>query len=155
LDYPWLLLGFVARSYTSILFVIAMGLVQNRLIPARHFWWFYGLAFAGFSALTALFYYFGINFRYNVAVIALAVLGLESFYHFVRHRPGRYYVFLVCMALVGFGNVFSTMDLQRVWCNPAAKWFFGHAIWHLLTALGLGISILHWEKAYSCRKIGK
>ncbi len=144
--WPLQFLDFVGM-YLSILFVVTLGLVENKIISKAKFWKFYGGSFLCFSALTIAFYYLGVNFRYNVGLIAVGILGLETYY-WQKGAPGRYLLFLSAMALVGAGNVLSSMDLQRYWCNPASQWLFGHAIWHLLSALGLAISILHWERAY-------
>ena len=134
--------------YVSILFVAALGLVKNNFLGRRQFWPFYFCSLAVFCALTICFYYLGVNFRYNVGFIALSILGLETFYRFGRSRPGNYPAFLGGMAAIGIGNVLSSLDLHRVWCNASAQWLFGHSIWHLLSAFGLGLALLHWQKAY-------
>ena len=144
--WPFHLLDFVGM-YISILFLVTLGFVREKWISPKRFWKFYSLSFILFFGLTVLFYYVGVNFRYNVGLIAVAILGLETYYYF-QSGKGRYGWFLLGMSLIGLGNVLSSMDLHRVWCNPAAQWIFGHSIWHFLSALGLGISILHWERAY-------
>lgn len=47
-----------------------------------------------------------------------------------RYLGAFYLVFLPAFAL-------WLLDEQKIWCNPDIHWINGHAVWHLLSAVGL------------------
>jgi hypothetical protein len=77
-----------------------------------------------------------------VLVLILAIVGSEIALY---RRAGPYDVrfFVLAVALLSAGAVFSALDLSRIWCDPAHPFLQGHAIWHLLSAAALLPAYLH------------
>lgn len=42
--------------------------------------------------------------------------------------------------------VCSALDAARIWCDPHDHLVQGHALWHLLSAISLGLLALSYER---------
>lgn len=84
------------------------------------------------------------KFQMIVAIGSISILVTE----YIAYRNSKikrnykfFYLGLICM---GCAQIFSQLDLKRIWCNPADHIFQGHALWHLLGAIGLLLAFRHW-----------
>jgi len=81
------------------------------------------------------------NLPYQFLIVLLGGLILIRERKFVKRSTHlRYALFFVVL-----GEICSILDLSRVWCTPQSL-VQGHAVWHLLSALGLYFLALHGER---------
>ncbi len=87
-----------------------------------------------------------IKFQMIIAIGVLTILICE-FLAYKRSSVKRHYkYFFTGIILVGLAQLASQLDLQRIWCDPSNHVLQGHALWHLLAAIGLTISYKHWAQ---------
>jgi hypothetical protein len=87
-----------------------------------------------------------IKFQMIIAIGVLTILVCE-FLAYKRSSLERHYkYFFTGIVLVGLAQLASQLDLQRIWCDPSNHVLQGHALWHLLAAIGLTISYKHWAQ---------
>jgi dihydroceramidase len=82
--------------------------------------------------------------RYLFAALVVIAIGLELRARRTRSESATAGYFLGAVALAAAGFLFWTLDLTRVVCAPMSR-VQGHAIWHVLTALGAGCLYLYYE----------
>ncbi|MBL7715188.1 MAG: ceramidase domain-containing protein [Bdellovibrionales bacterium] len=73
--------------------------------------------------------------------IAIAIQDHGSF--FPSSRSPYFFVSLLCFVA---GITASTLDVTRMACNPENHVLQGHAVWHLMSALGLLFSFFHFRQ---------
>jgi hypothetical protein len=74
-------------------------------------------------------------------VIPLAALDLVA--GFREKRLGSYRHYWVALGLMVTAQVFSQLDLKRIWCEPDNLILHGHAVWHMIGSLGMLFLGLH------------
>lgn len=71
---------------------------------------------------------------------------LEGALFFTRARARRYRWLLLTWAFFLPAMVLWTLDEQRVWCDPQRHWISGHALWHVLNAIGFYAAFLYYRQ---------
>lgn len=74
-------------------------------------------------------------------IIVMVVLDLWAGYQ--EGRLKHYLYFAIALLIMTLAQAISQADLKRVWCEPDNLFLHGHAIWHLLGALGMLFLSLH------------
>ncbi|MEO5903208.1 MAG: ceramidase domain-containing protein [Gemmatimonadaceae bacterium] len=82
--------------------------------------------------------------RYAFAVVLLAALGLEWRYRNTRTVVSNGRLLGAAVASLAIGFVIWIADITRVACSPIS-WLQGHAVWHLLGALGALFLFLYYR----------
>ncbi len=99
------------------------------------------------TILVHAMYLAGLKFQLIVAVGALAIIATEVI---ARRKDAAEQVpignFVVGLGFVGVAQVASLMDGSRTLCIPDHAWLQGHAIWHVLAAIGLYFAYLHYKQ---------
>lgn len=54
--------------------------------------------------------------------------------------------FLGALLVIVVAAAFSGSDVSRRWCDPSSHVFQGHAIWHVLNAIGIGLAYVHYRQ---------
>lgn len=95
-----------------------------------------------------LMYLTHIKFQIIVAFAAIAIAGTEFLCYQRRLKPIKYKAFITAIVLLVIAESFSIMDGLRVsWiCDPTNHWFQGHALWHVLSTIGLVFAYKHYEQ---------
>jgi hypothetical protein len=102
------------------------------------------------TVLVHVMYLTHTKFQFIVAVAAAAIMYTEYLY-FKRNRQNQnisYRNLIVGATFVAFAQISSQLDLNRVswFCDPQNHFFQGHALWHVLGAIGLTIVYKHYEQ---------
>lgn len=107
-------------------------------------WYFY----LGMNALFMAFaHYMYISFISMQWLIVIAVLlFLVSEWQAREFKNISYKFLTIGLLFVIAGEAFSIMDLKRILCDPQNHYLQGHAIWHVLAAIGLGIAFFHFAQ---------
>lgn len=96
--------------------------------------------------LTMLFYF--TNIPYQLLVLGMGAFILGSEYKLMDKFEFHKYKNVILSAVILVSAVsFSILDVTRTWCNPHNHIVQGHAIWHLLSALGLWFCFLFYRKS--------
>lgn len=82
------------------------------------------------------------------AVVALLIVVIVASEFWIQRRGDRatLHFFVLAMALIAAGAVFSVLDVTRTWCDPTHPFLQGHAIWHTLSALALFAAYFHYRQ---------
>ncbi|MBK6740333.1 MAG: hypothetical protein IPG64_22090 [Haliea sp.] len=99
------------------------------------------------TGLVHAMYITGLKFQLIVAVGVLAIIATEVIAR-RKDAPERVPIgnFVVGLCFVGVAQVASLMDGSRTLCVPDHPWLQGHAIWHVLAAIGLYFAYLHYRQ---------
>ncbi len=82
--------------------------------------------------------------RYAFAVVLLAALGLEWRYRSTRMVVSNGRILVAAVTSLAIGFVIWIADITHFACSPMS-WLQGHAIWHLLGALGAWFLYLYYR----------
>ena len=86
-------------------------------------------------------------FQITIAVLALVIVASEVGLYFKSgQRAGHYSAFVLCLALLAAGEVFSLLDVNRIWCQPDNSFLHGHVLWHLLGGLATLFAFFHYRQ---------
>ena len=107
----------------------------------RAFW----LLVAGTTALTVAIDFLLVPIQGIVFLLILAIAGSEAWL-WRRDRSGSHGLFLLALAFLTAGGVFSALDVTRTWCDPSHPFLQGHALWHVLSALCLFAAYFHYRQ---------
>ena len=94
-----------------------------------------------------------IHFPYQAIVgIAAVIIVILQAIQF-RKNPANYPVkpLIFCLLFFISGVIFSYLDVKGIFCNPENHFMQGHAIWHLLSAVGVYFAYLMFSKQISER----
>lgn len=91
-----------------------------------------------------------------VAVAVVAIIVTEFLCYQRKDKPIKYQFFIVGAIFMGLAQTASLLDVNRVsWiCDPTNHWFQGHALWHVLGAIGLTLAYKHYEQFKFSEGIG-
>ncbi|MAZ48155.1 MAG: hypothetical protein CME65_06310 [Halobacteriovoraceae bacterium] len=142
-NYLTQLLDFLAM-YTIIFWAIGINLKKlGKLHDGSKFYFFGGFTTL-FLVVTHLAYLKQVPIQFLIVVAALIFFYSEWQ---VKKIANRDYKFLILgSGLIILGEIFSLLDLNRVICEPTNHFFQGHAIWHVLSACGLGAFYFHFAQ---------
>ncbi|MBE2254306.1 MAG: ceramidase domain-containing protein [Myxococcus sp.] len=79
-----------------------------------------------------------------VAVMLFGALGTEVAATLKHRTQVRW--FLAALLFIAVAAAFSGSDVSRRWCDPTDHVFQGHAIWHVLDAIGIGLAYVHYRQ---------
>lgn len=133
-------------DYFVMYLVIFWGMAINLKVLGKindgNKFYFWGGFVSLAMVVTHFFYISNIPVQFLIAVAAVMFL-LSEFK--VRTIEKRHYKYLATgLGAICLGEVFSILDLERVVCNPNNHIFQAHALWHILSAIGLGAIYLHF-----------
>jgi hypothetical protein len=97
---------------------------------------------AGGTVLVHVMYVAELKFQLVIALATLAIVLSEWMARRVRRVPLRN--FGMGLVLLFVAQAASLADLSRVYCEPDS-WLQGHAVWHVLSAIGLYFAYRHYR----------
>lgn len=92
---------------------------------------------------------YGMHLQPVVMVLILFILATEIVCANRAVRKIEFRNLAFCLVSLSVGAFFSASDVTRRICNPDNHFFQGHALWHILGAVSLFFSILHYRQFYS------
>lgn len=103
------------------------------------------------SVSTIILHLMYINFikiQFIIAAAVITILASEALCFMKRERKINYTFFGIGVIFMAFAQTASLLDAARVsWiCDPTNHWFQGHALWHVLSAIGLTFAYKHYEQ---------
>jgi hypothetical protein len=116
---------------------------RGSLAPARG-----PAAYAGLLAAGLVLVFAGralrLPYQGLIALGAAVTVGSELWAMPKAQRPASYRDFAAGIGLLVLAEVFSVLDLTRVWCDPDDHLLQGHAAWHLVSAASLVFVFRHY-----------
>jgi len=104
-----------------------------------HFWF----VLSANLALFIMFDIMDIAVQHTVLLNVIPLAALDLVAGFKEKRLGQYRHYWVALVLMVIAQVFSQLDLKRIWCEPENLFFHGHAIWHVFGSFGMLFLGLH------------
>ena len=104
-----------------------------------------------FTAITVAGYFLKIKFQVLVMVLILTTLFLEykvaaRYRQQNKKRDFSYKLFLISIAAIFTGSIFSFLDINRIMCFPDHPFLQGHAIWHLMGSVCIYFAYLYYAQ---------
>lgn len=98
-----------------------------------------------------------IKIQYIIAAAVVFIVVTEILCYKNSQRKISYHFYIIGAVFVALAQTASLLDLARVsWiCDPTNHWFQGHALWHVLSAIGLTFVYKHYEQFKFSDGIGK
>jgi len=92
-----------------------------------------------------------------IVVIGVAAIALTEYLCYKKDKKEgksdtNYRYLTIAAVIMAIAQIFSLLDLKRILCSPQNHIFQGHALWHVLGAIGLCFAYKHWEQ-FSYRDI--
>ena len=87
-----------------------------------------------------------IPFQILVALAGVLIVGTEFMIYKKSQEKYQYKFLGIGVALIIIAESFSILDATRAMCDPQNHIVQGHAIWHVLSAIGLTIAYKHWKQ---------
>ncbi len=89
-----------------------------------------------------------IKIQFIIAAAVIVIITTEVLCFMRRIKPIKYTFFIIGAVFMALAQTASLLDAARVsWiCDPTNHWFQGHALWHILSAIGLTFAYKHYEQ---------
>lgn len=100
----------------------------------------------GLTALTVVIAKLGLPVQGIVGVLLLGTLVTEALATRRARGPVAHRFLLGALAFIFVAGVFSASDASRAFCTPSNHVIQGHAIWHVLNAVGIVLAHLHYRQ---------
>lgn len=139
------ILDFVGM-YLLIHWLLALNLIRAKLFAGKGAVIFYAAFILANSLLLHWMYLIQYRFQLLIAAVGLLLFVTEFWARKQGSIPRKKIYFVLAIALVLFAQTFSFMDLTRIVCDPTNHFFQGHALWHVLSALGLFFAFKHFAQ---------
>lgn len=131
--------------YVFLYLLITLNLRRLGLLGAGSWWrWFWGLVLAT-TAFTVAVDFLEVPIQGLVAALIVAIVASEVWIR-TRRSDYRLHFFVLALALITAGGVFSALDVTRTWCDPTHPFLQGHAFWHALSAACLFTVFFHYQQ---------
>ncbi|WP_437905280.1 ceramidase domain-containing protein [Sorangium sp. So ce327] len=134
--------------YLFCLLLLLLNLLRLGALPLSRFSVVFVGCVTAFTALTAVVARYEVPIQGFILLLTLAIVGTELFIY-RRSRDASAYslnAFALSLALLLVAAAFSALDVSRAWCNPKSHVLQGHAVWHVLSALSLGVVFYHYRQ---------
>lgn len=146
-NYLTQILDFIGMFF-YIYLLLSLSLYNLKLISAKiGMYLFFGLVIIS-TALIPLAKY--VNFPYQAIVgfssICIVTLQIMAWKNDSLSYPKKELSW--CIFFFIAASIFSFMDVSHIWCNPKDHLIQGHAIWHILNAIGVYFSYQMFSKQF-------
>jgi hypothetical protein len=90
-------------------------------------------------------------FYQNIIAGSSAIIGITELFAQLEYKKRHHHFqsikyFLLALLSLGCAQICAQIDLHRIYCDPTNHWIQGHAAWHLLAAVGVYLSFIHYQK---------
>lgn len=99
---------------------------------------------AGSLAILLVLRGLGLKYQLMIAVGVVALLITEPLAIRRSGERGKLWFLAASVGALIVAATFSALDISRVFCDPNDHLVQGHAIWHLFSALSLGLAYVHY-----------
>ncbi|MBY0386056.1 ceramidase domain-containing protein [bacterium] len=132
-------LGIVLMSSFLLAFVSRRIRQRKQNAFDQYFWFFLSLNLLILLFLGVLKLPLQLMMFINMIPVFLA----EMYCIFVLKKTRKMYFFFASFTVLIVAQVFSLIDLKRIYCEPSNMILHGHVIWHFLCAVSMGFVGLH------------
>jgi hypothetical protein len=91
------------------------------------------------------FLFFGIGIQF-IVVMNIVFILISEFLAFSKPQKAKYRNFFLTLFFFGIAQYMSLLDHTRTWCSPSNSFLHGHALWHILAAVGTFFAYLHYKQ---------
>jgi hypothetical protein len=129
---------------SSLILSIGIKRLKDKTIEGHRAWfWFF------MFINTCLFWLFHLE---NIAIQKMFMLNVVAMFSIEMINLYKEKALKKSITLyLGFltmiiAQVFSILDLKRIWCEPKNTFLHGHAIWHVIGGFAIFLFFLHYKK---------
>jgi hypothetical protein len=126
--------------------VVLLNLLRMSVISAARFFPFLWASIFGLTGLTVLVAKLSLPVQGIIGVLLLVALVTEVLATRRAQVKPKHLFLVAALVALGTGAAFSASDASGAWCDPSRHVIQGHAIWHLLTAVGIGFAHFHYRQ---------
>ena len=101
---------------------------------------------AGFTLFTVVVAKLHLPVQGIIVLLLIASIATEVLASNRATVPVSRKYFYLALLLIGVAAAFSASDVTRRWCDPTNHWIQGHAIWHVLDAIGITVLFFHYRQ---------
>ncbi|MCU0701015.1 MAG: ceramidase domain-containing protein [Myxococcaceae bacterium] len=124
--------------------VLLLNLVRLELLSKERLFPVLWASIIGLTVFTVVVAKASLPVQGIVGVMLVAGIVTEAWATVKRKSQVRW--FLGALAFIAVAGAFSASDVSRRWCDPTDHVFQGHAIWHVLNAVGIGLAYVHYRQ---------
>lgn len=124
--------------------VLLLNLVRLEVLAKERLFKALWTSIIGLTVFTVVVAKVGLPVQGIVFVMLLAGVATEVLATMKRKTQVRWFLAALVTIVVAAG--FSGSDVSRRWCDPHDHVFQGHAIWHVLNAVGIGLAFVHYRQ---------
>lgn len=94
--------------------------------------------------------FFGAKYLFPVQFLIVIGIGgilIQEGILFFTQRARSFALFGLAIFLLALAQLFSQLDLHRIWCEPKNHIILqGHALWHFIASMALGVYFFYLKK---------
>ncbi|MEX0799435.1 MAG: ceramidase domain-containing protein [Bacteriovoracaceae bacterium] len=132
--------------YLLIHWLLALNLIRAKIFDHKKAVVFYASFIVANSVILHLMYLGQYRFQMLIAIAGALIFVSEFWARKKGSIPPNKKYFIGAILSVVVAQIFSLLDLTRVICDPTNHFFQGHALWHILSGLGLLLAYKHYEQ---------
>ena len=132
--------------YFFFVLVLLLNVVRMGSLAARRLFPTLWALIVGLTVLTVVVAKVGLPVQGIVALLLLAALVTEVIASRRASAPVLHRFLFGGLGFIAVAGVFSASDASRAWCTPANHVLQGHAIWHVLNAVGILLAHFHYRQ---------
>jgi hypothetical protein len=121
-----------------------LNLIRMKAMPKERLFIALWPAIAAFTIVTVVVAKLHLPVQGIIVVLLLGALVTEALAS--RREPSGHRWFFATLGCIAVAGTFSALDASRKWCDPSSHWLQGHAIWHMLAAVSLVLSLMHYRQ---------
>ena len=126
--------------------VLLLNLVRMRTLSVAKFFPLLWALIFGLTALTVGVAKLGLPVQGIIGVLLLATLITEGIATRRSTTPVTHRFLFGSLLAIAIAAGFSASDASRAWCDPSNHVIQGHAIWHLIDAVGIVLAHFHYRQ---------
>jgi hypothetical protein len=130
--------------YFYFVLLVLLNLIRLGRLPKENLFRWLWPSIAAFTGITIVVAKLALPVQGIIVLLIVAMLVTEAMAS--RGASVQHGWFFIALATIAVAATFSALDASRRWCDPSSHLWQGHAIWHMLGALALGLSLLHYRQ---------
>ncbi len=130
--------------FLFVFWLLCLSLIRLKFFKFKSAVFFYLLLIIVSILLMHVMYIYHVPFQSLIVLAVLSILSIEIKLYLQAKRKYSLKYLITGFLIIGFGELFSILDLTKTVCTPDNHVVQGHAFWHILSAIGLVVAFKHW-----------
>lgn len=132
--------------YFFFALVVMLNLVRMGTLSKQRLFPVLWSSIFGLTVLTVGIAKAGLPVQGIIAVLLVGALVTEFIASKRSPIPVKHAWLFGSLVLIVIAGSFSASDASRAWCDRSSHWLQGHAVWHMICALGIAAAHVHYRQ---------